>query len=263
MQAIKQILVFTILVVTILVFNFNALAFAEIISFSTDKSMYSLDEQIIFSGTIVNHEELVNILAMNPRGDLQTILKEASNDEGSFEFVFNPSDLFAIKGIYKIAVHTTDQPVYDGKFLLFEFSGSAIKVVNPEPKPEYSGEPYQALPPNCVEIKTEKLTTVICEDTEDGDQLQVEQNAIPQWVKQTSLWWNQGNSSDKEFISSISFLILEKIISIPDFSPSEQTEESVPSWVKHTAGWWAEDEISEEEFVNAIKYLVEKQVIKI
>ena len=260
MQAIKEILVFTILVVTILVFNFNALAFAEISSFSTDKSMYSIDEQIIFSGTIVNHEELVNILAMNPRGDLQTILKEASNDEGSFEFVFNPSDLFAIKGIYKIAVHTTDQPVYEGKFLLFEFSGSAIKVVSTESK---AGGSYEPVPPNCKEIKTETRIIVSCADQENREQLPVEQNAIPQWVKQTSLWWNQGNSSDKEFISSISFLILEKIISIPDFSPSEQTKESVPSWVKHTAGWWGKDQISEEEFVNAIKYLVEKQVIKI
>lgn len=250
---------FVILAITVLVLNVNNLAFGEISSFSTDKKIYLDNEPITFSVTVTNHEDLINVLVLNPRGDLKTILSEKTNEERVFEFQFNTSNFVTIQGVYKIVVHTTNQPVYDGKAILFEFVDSTINVLNTESKIDQLAEP---LPPNCREIKTENLTTVICDDIEDGQQIPVEKNAIPLWVKQTSLWWNQGNSSDKEFIDSLSFLIAEKIIDIPGLSPSKNTE-SVPNWIKTPAGWWAKDQISKEEFVNAIKYLVEKQVIKI
>jgi len=131
-------------------------------------------------------------------------------------------------------------------------------------KTEQLGEPKE-LPPNCEVIKTGEISAVFCDDQENGEQLQLEQeNIIPLWVKQTALWWHQGNSAHKEFINSLSFLINKNIIQIPDLPPPEKIEEEkVPDWVKNIAGWWAQDQISEEEFVNAIKYLIKNQIIQV
>lgn len=264
MKTIKQKSYCAILLFATLIFSLNSLAFAEIISFSTDKNQYSINEQIIFSGTVGNNEEIINIVALNPLGDFQTILNEPADIDGSFEINYNARDFFTIKGIYKITAHTTDQPAYEGKALLFDFSGSTIKVLTTDSKMEQLDEPKE-LPPNCEVIKTGKISAVFCEDQENGEQLQLEQeNIIPLWVKQTALWWHQGNSADREFINSLSFLINKNIIQISDLSsPEKIKEEKVPDWVKNTAGWWAHDKISEEEFVNAIKYLIKKQIIQV
>ena len=264
MKTIKQKSYCAILLFATLIFSLNSLACAEIISFSTDKNQYSINEQIIFSGTVGNNEEIINIVALNPLGDFQTILNEPADIDGSFEINYNARDFFTIKGIYKITAHTTDQPAYEGKALLFDFSGSTIKVLTTDSKMEQLDEPKE-LPPNCEVIKTGEISAVFCDDKENGAQWQVEQkHTIPLWVKQTALWWNQGNSADKEFINSLSFLINKNIIQISDLSsPEKIKEEKVPDWVKNTAGWWAQDQISEEEFVNAIKYLIKNQIIQV
>jgi hypothetical protein len=264
LKTIKQKSYCAILLFATLIFSLNSLAFAEIISFSTDKNQYSINEQIIFSGTVGNNEEIINIVALNPLGDFQTILNEPADIDGSFEINYNARDFFTIKGIYKITAHTTDQPAYEGKALLFDFSGSTIKVLTTDSKMEQLDEPKE-LPPNCEVIKTGEISAVFCDDKENGAQWQVEQkHTIPLWVKQTALWWNQGNSADKEFIDSLSFLMKENIIQIPNLSSSEQIQKGkVPIWVKNNAGWWALGKISDNDFVNGISWLLENGIIQI
>ncbi len=248
-----------------LIFSLNSLVFAEISSFATDKNQYSIDEQIIFSGAVDNYEKTINIVALNPLGDFQTILNEVPDVDGSFEIVYNITDIFTIKGIYKIAAHTTDQPAYEGKSLLFDYSGSTIKVLTKDSKTEKVDEVTRELPPNCEVIKTGEISAVFCDDKENGEQLQVEQkHTIPLWVKQTALWWNQGNLADKEFINSLSFLMNENILQISDLPQSEKIkEEKVPIWVKNNAGWWALGKISDSDFVNGISWLIVNGIIQL
>jgi hypothetical protein len=195
-------------------------------------------------------------------GELETFVSESSND-GNFEFIFNPADIFSINGIHKITAHVTDEPPYEGIALLFDFDGSFVNNLTAEIKSKNSGRSTQELPPNCKVIKTGEISAVFCDDKENDEQVE-KTDSIPRWVKQTALWWHQGNSSDKEFISSISFLMSQSIINIPEISPTQSIkEDKVPRWVKNIAGWWAENKISENEFVNGVNYLLEKRIIQI
>ncbi|MDE1728935.1 MAG: hypothetical protein KGH81_07150 [Thaumarchaeota archaeon] len=49
--------------------------------------------------------------------------------------------------------------------------------------------------------------------------------AIPSWVKNTALWWGQGQISDAEFIKSIQWLIDQKMLSVPQSSSSPSSQE--------------------------------------
>ncbi len=50
-------------------------------------------------------------------------------------------------------------------------------------------------------------------------------SSIPSWVKNTALWWGQGNISDNDFLAAMQFLIKEGILTIPQ---EEQTVDNIP-----------------------------------
>ena len=87
---------------------------------------------------------------------------------------------------------------------------------------------------------------------------------IPEWVKNNAKWWSDGKINDTAFTQAIEYLIVNKIVSIPDLPyPASWMDKDVPSWVKNNAKWWADDLIEEDDFIKGIKYLVEKGVIQI
>jgi hypothetical protein len=51
-------------------------------------------------------------------------------------------------------------------------------------------------------------------------------NTIPSWIKNTALWWGQGQISDAEFIKAIQWLINEGIITLPSISPTSNQQET-------------------------------------
>ena len=93
---------------------------------------------------------------------------------------------------------------------------------------------------------------------------------IPEWVKNVADWWANGEVSETEFLTGISYLINNNIIRL-DFMPCSIKNESqtissaklIPDWVKNNARWWSEELIEDADFVNGIKYLIEKQIIGI
>mgnify|MGYP004288474891 CR=1 FL=1 len=93
---------------------------------------------------------------------------------------------------------------------------------------------------------------------------------IPEWVKNVADWWANGEVSETEFLTGISYLINNNIIRL-DFMPCSIKNESqtissaklIPDWVKNNAKWWSEELIEDADFVNGIKYLIEKQIIGI
>ncbi|WP_428324052.1 peptidase [Nitrosopumilus sp.] len=80
---------------------------------------------------------------------------------------------------------------------------------------------------------------------------------VPDWVKNNAGWWADGVISESEFLTGISFLISDGIITVPTTTVSSETAENVPSWVKNNAGWWADGTISDGEFVNGVQHLIQ------
>lgn len=50
-----------------------------------------------------------------------------------------------------------------------------------------------------------------------------QQTSIPSWVKNTALWWGQGQISDAEFIKALQWLINQGILNVPSSSTSTST----------------------------------------
>ena len=86
---------------------------------------------------------------------------------------------------------------------------------------------------------------------------------VPDWVKNNAGWWAEGAISDNEFLSGISFLVSDGIITVPPTTVSESSAEGVPDWVKNNAGWWAEGAISDDEFVNGIQHLMKMGLVSV
>jgi hypothetical protein len=89
------------------------------------------------------------------------------------------------------------------------------------------------------------------------------ENLVPDWIKNNAGWWAEGQIDDNSFVQGIQFMIKENIISIPNLPESSETAESVPAWVKNNAGWWAEGQIDDNSFVKGIEYLVKVGIIQV
>lgn len=50
----------------------------------------------------------------------------------------------------------------------------------------------------------------------------IRDSVIPNWLKQTAVWWGQGMVTDDEFLNAIQYLIDEKLLQIP----SDKTQDS-------------------------------------
>ena len=48
---------------------------------------------------------------------------------------------------------------------------------------------------------------------------------LPNWVRDTALWWGEGKISDGDFINALQYLMNEKILKVP--SPDVNTEEII------------------------------------
>jgi len=52
---------------------------------------------------------------------------------------------------------------------------------------------------------------------------------VPQWIKNTALWYGQGNISEQEFLNSITYLINNKIIFLDEQKKSEAMDPTIIS----------------------------------
>ena len=84
-----------------------------------------------------------------------------------------------------------------------------------------------------------------------------QETAIPEWIRNNAKWWVQGGISDSEFVSGIQYLIQQKVVIIPETSPTAESNNSnIPSWIKNNADWWSQGLISDADFVKGIQYLI-------
>lgn len=89
-------------------------------------------------------------------------------------------------------------------------------------------------------------------------------DSIPTWVKNNAKWWSEDQINDKEFVSSIQYLMQNNIIKIPTSQNANIAKsDHIPKWVKTNAGKWASDSINTVEFVSGLQYMIDAGIIQI
>jgi len=119
----------------ILVFSIITLmivpAYGDVTSFKTDKSVYSIDDKIVFLGTSDNPGEIVNIAIKNNFGNTVDFRSGFVNSSGHFSL--NPitadNQIFDKSGTYEIIAFGNTQQVQDGTTLSLYFSDDKITVL--------------------------------------------------------------------------------------------------------------------------------------
>lgn len=100
-------------------------------------------------------------------------------------------------------------------------------------------------------------------------------NVFPDWVRQATSIWINGQISDSEFLALIQNVLDKNILSdkiesqeilqntaktvihdIPELY-EEKTSELIPYWVKDRAEWWIDGKINDLQFLRTIHYLRE------
>ena len=84
---------------------------------------------------------------------------------------------------------------------------------------------------------------------------------VPDWVKNNAEWWSDNQISDKEFLTSIQFLIENKIIEINSIEKQQSITKIIPDWVKNNAEWWSDNQITDKEFLDAIGFLIKNGML--
>ena len=102
-----------------------------------------------------------------------------------------------------------------------------------------------------------------------------EENIFPDWIKQSTIIWINGEISDSEFLALVQNVLDNDVLpneiesqeilkntaktvikDIPELY-GEKTAELIPHWVKDRAEWWIEGKINDLQFLRTIHYLRE------
>lgn len=89
-----------------------------------------------------------------------------------------------------------------------------------------------------------------------------DENQVPEWVKNNAQWWIEEKVSTDEFVDSLEFLIIQKIILVPQTESTSQLT-SIPEWVKTSIKWWTEKQVSDSEFISATQFMIRNGIIRI
>jgi len=91
-----------------------------------------------------------------------------------------------------------------------------------------------------------------------------EKPLIPEWIRNVFVWYGAEQISESELVSSLQFMISNKIIEIEyggfGFNDSQ---ESIPEYIKNVFVWYGEGKVSELELIDALKYLISEGIISV
>ena len=161
---------------------------------------------------------------------LQPPLRSIADEEGRL-FLFSPSGQSEVEFIINESGHTN--------YLLFVYGLSPINIV-----PSADQRDWLLLPMDVQQSAAKP--------------------AIPQWIKNTAMWWSEGTIDDNSFVQGLQFLIVEGIIEVePQDASGDGQDGPIPQWIKNTAMWWANGDIDDQSFLNAIQFLIVSGVIQV
>lgn len=156
----------------------------------------------------------------------------------------------------------------EGRLFLFSASGKAIvNVVIEEPvgTAHYAIWIYGLAPSNQVPSTSPDWLIIDIPISKGSSSTTppAPTTKVPSWIKTTAGFWVNGDTSDKEFVSAIEFLIKEKIIIVPPTSASGSSVVEIPSWIKTTTKFWVQGATSDTEIVSAFQWLITNGIMKI
>lgn len=87
---------------------------------------------------------------------------------------------------------------------------------------------------------------------------------IPNWLKHVTGFWVNGQMTDEQYASTLSYLIEQKIMYVP-FSGKVSHEQDwhVPVWVKTTSQNWIDGKSSVDEFSIGIQLMLKRGLIHV
>lgn len=89
---------------------------------------------------------------------------------------------------------------------------------------------------------------------------------FPIWVKNIAGWWSVGALDNKDFTTSMRYLVDHELIHAPLLTGSDSSIESmqkIPNWIKTLVKMWYLDQIDDKTFASSIKYLLSNGIMKI
>ena len=218
--------------------------------------IYPTDPKIFeMKGVALSNLRLDSTLAMQPKDSTSSRNPSNLNKLSMLEFYkaleINPNSVLALNGL----------GLGFGNF--GEYS-EAEKYFKKSIEIEPSNEITQNYLISLEKLKEKYSLDVFENPTEKPDFLQkIDENIIPYWIRNNAGWWANDKISDTDFISSIEYLIKNKIIKLSSENTSDYSSNIIPTWIKINAGWWATGMISDHDFLTGIKYLIENNVIKV
>ena len=206
-------------------------------------------------GVALSNLRLDSTLAMQPKDSTSSRSPSNLNKLSMLEFYkaleINPNSVLALNGL----------GLGFGNF--GEYS-EAEKYFKKSIEIEPSNEITQNYLISLEKLKEKYSLDVFENPTEKPDFLQkIDENIIPYWIRNNAGWWANDKISDTDFISSIEYLIKNKIIKLSSENTNDDSSNVIPTWIKINAGWWATGLISDHDFLTGIKYLIENNVIKV
>jgi len=87
---------------------------------------------------------------------------------------------------------------------------------------------------------------------------------IPNWVKNLTRYWVNGQMSDEQYSSTMTYLMEQKIVHVPysgDITHDPAWE--IPIWIKTNSQNWIDGKLSVDEFSIGIQLMLERGLIRV
>lgn len=123
-------------------------AYAEVTSVYTDRTLYSIDMNVYFTGTVDNtdSQKLVNLLIKDPNGKIILMTGAFATSNDTFQISVNTNDQsqFSLKGTYEAIAFVNNEST--GKTIFFDYSPNGTPVIHQLTEPENNTQSSQSIP---------------------------------------------------------------------------------------------------------------------
>ncbi len=87
---------------------------------------------------------------------------------------------------------------------------------------------------------------------------------IPDWVKNLTQHWVNQQISDKQYATTIKYLIEQKIVHVPySIQTTDNPASEVPIWIKTNSQKWIDGVMSKDEFSIGVQWMLERGLIQV
>ena len=164
---------------------------------------------------------------------------------------------------------SANQTMNDVKFSIRDY-GFAVVLLHPHEYAKRSGwvfenqldvTQYFELDELIDEVKNYGLKIVLLDDINTETRL-FSIPSLPNWFKNTTLWWVEDKTTTSSYLRSIEYLIEEKIIQVPQIDIDIQNDEkNILPVFKNNAKLWVQDKMSDKRFINEIEILIQQDIV--